>query len=122
RAAVDIVGANAGPHDGLQSVIAFERISGNLDAAAADGAVELGQRGTERGPFQSGANFKLNARCGSEQIKPFLSDRVENNNFRHGGRQRKGTGTQGLASSMELPTRCKAQNYPHSAAGDEGGL
>ena len=81
---VDVVGADAGPHDGLEPVVAFQGLGGDFDAAAADGAVELGQGRAEGVAFQAGADFVLDARGFGQQIEPFLGQRVENDNFGHG--------------------------------------
>ena len=61
---IDIVGADAGPHDRFEPVVAFQGIGRDLHAAAADGAVELGQRRAQGIPLQSGADFVFDARRG----------------------------------------------------------
>jgi hypothetical protein len=43
RLLVDVVGADAGPGDRPQALVAFEHVAANRDAAAANRAVELGQ-------------------------------------------------------------------------------
>ena len=66
-------------------MIAFERLGGDLYAAAADGAVILGQRLAQLGPFEPGADIELDAPVGFEQIEALGGERVENNDARHGG-------------------------------------
>ena len=58
----------------------------DLHAAAADRAVELGERLAQRVALESGADFVFNARRGLEHVEAFLSERVENNHAGHGGR------------------------------------
>ena len=59
RSLVDVVGADAGPHDRAQATIALQRLRGDLHAAAADRAVRLGQRLAEFVTLQAGANLVL---------------------------------------------------------------
>ena len=80
---VDVVGADAGPHDRLQPPIAFERVGRDLHAAAADRAVELRERFAERVALEAGADLVLNARRGRQHVEAFLSERVENNDAGH---------------------------------------
>ena len=56
---VDVVGADAGPGDRPQPRVAFERLGGDLHAAAADGAVELGQGLVQFLALQAGADLVL---------------------------------------------------------------
>ncbi len=55
----------------------------DLHAAAADGAVELGERLSQRVALQAGADFVLDARRGREQVEAFLGERVENDDVGH---------------------------------------
>ena len=80
---VDVVGADAGPHDRLQPPIAFERVGRDLHAAAADRAVELRQRLAQRIALEPGADFVLDARRGLQHVEAFLGERVENNDAGH---------------------------------------
>ena len=84
RPRVDVVGADAGPHDGLEAMVSFQGVGGDFDAAAANGAVELGQGRAKCVPLQSGTNLVLDAGGLGQQIEPFLGERVENDDFGHG--------------------------------------
>ena len=69
----------------LQPAVAFERLGRDLHAAAADRAVELGQRFAQGVALEAGADFVLDAGRGREQVEAFLSERVENDDAGHGG-------------------------------------
>ena len=81
--AVDVVGADAGPHDRLQPAVTLQHVGGDLHAAAADGAVEFRQRLPEVFAFESRANLVSNAGRGVQQIETFLRERVENDDRGH---------------------------------------
>ncbi len=79
---VDIVGADSGPHDRLEPLVAFERLGRDFDAAAENGAIELGERRPQGVALESGAHFEFDAR-GVEHRQAFGGDGVENDNSGH---------------------------------------
>jgi hypothetical protein len=81
--AVDVVGADAGPHDRLQLTVPFERLGGDLHAAATDGAVEFRQGIAEVVTLETGANLVGDAGRGVQQIETFLRERIENDDRGH---------------------------------------
>ena len=83
---VDVVGADAGPRDRPQAAIPFQHVAADRDAAAADRAVELGQRLFQRLALQAGADFVLDARASRSEVEAFLGDGVENDDLGHGDR------------------------------------
>ncbi len=70
--AIDVVDAHAGPHDRLQTPVAFQRLGRDLHAAAADRAVELGQRLAQFLALQARADFVFDALGGIQQSESFL--------------------------------------------------
>ena len=54
---VDVVDADAGPGDGPQPRVALQGVGGDFHAAAADGAVGLGQGVVQIVALQPGADF-----------------------------------------------------------------
>ena len=83
---VDVVGADAGPHDRLQPAVALERLGRDLHAAAADGAVELGQGLAQVVALEAGADFVGQCRARRQQIETFLRERIENDDRGHDDR------------------------------------
>ena len=82
---VDVVGADAGADDRLQAAIAVEHVGHQLDAAAADRAVEFVESIAEVVAFEAGANFVFKTVGSRQQVEAFLSQVVENDYFGHRG-------------------------------------
>ena len=83
---VDVVGADARPHDRLEAMIARQSIGSNLHAAAANGAVMLGQAFPQRIPREPRGNFVGDA-GGSGRIQhgqTIGTERVEHDDGGHG--------------------------------------
>ena len=86
RILIDVVGANACPHDRLEPVIASERIGSDLHAAAADGTIVAGQSLPQCRAREPGDDFIGDARFGRriEERKAVRTERVEHDDRRHG--------------------------------------
>ena len=80
---IDVVGAYAGADDRFEAAVAFENVGGELDAAAADGAVELGEGLFKSFAFEAGASFDLDAGGRFEEVEAFLGNDVEGDDFGH---------------------------------------
>ena len=83
---VDIVGANARPHDGLEAVVAHQTIGSDFHTAAADGAVVLGQTLPQRISRETGGDFVADAggRGRIQHGQPIGTERVEHDDGGHG--------------------------------------
>ena len=103
---VDVVGADAGSDDRLEAGVAFEHLGRELHAAAADGPVELRQRGLQVVALESGADFVRDPLGGLEQVEPLLGEVVENNDAGHrSGFRLEATGK--VVSRRRKPTGAK---------------
>ena len=74
---VDVVGSNARPGDGLQAPVAFEHVPCDLRAAAADCAVEIGQRASKVVASQPHLDVVVDVPGGFQQVQPVLRQVVQ---------------------------------------------
>ncbi len=83
RGRVDVVQADAGPDDDLQSGGGFDHRPGDLARAADDDGVESGNRLDEAGLVQSGLDDDVKTGDGLEQLHGFLVESVGDQDFFH---------------------------------------
>ena len=108
---VDVVDADAGPHDHLEPLLPFEQFGGELRGRANDDAVRLVESFADLFGRQAGADVDLDAGLFAQQLQPCGGKVVGNQNAVH----RKlvaGVGVQPSGCSHSIDDPCAVASPP----------